>query len=304
MRDLRADETGASWFWRVQDFAGVLARWGATLPSSRVHVVTVPPAGADPGTLWDRFATLLGLDPDSFDTQQSRSNTSLGVEQSELLRLVNAELGDRVRLPGPYPVVVKNVLAHRVLAARKGTRLALDVEATEYAVRRSAEIAEQLRRMDVDVVGDLDDLVPDRTAALAAARADADPEPPAEVLLTEGVAALAGLLDVMAADRVVQRRYEEMMRELRRAPLRFALLRASERRPLLMRARRLRRRGITLVQRSGELRRRCRDFPHRLAPAEAAVGRSGGVWYQTVRSVSGGCGSCGPGLVQEQSGCP
>ncbi len=256
VHDLRADETGASWFWRVQDFADVLARWGATLPSSRVHVVTVPPAGADPGTLWDRFAGLLGLDPDSFDTQRSRANTSLGVEQSELLRLVNAELGDRVRLPGPYPVVVKNVLAHRVLAARKGTRLALDVEATEYAVRRSAEIAEQLRRMDVDVVGDLDDLVPDRTAALAAARADADPEPPAEVLLTEGVAALAGLLDVMAADRVVQRRYEDMMRELRRAPLRFALLRASERRPLLMRARRLRRRGITLVQRSGRLRRR------------------------------------------------
>jgi hypothetical protein len=167
VHDLRADERGTSWFWRVQDFADVAARWGATLPPSRVHVVTVPPAGADPGTLWHRFATLLGLDPDSFDTEQSRANTSLGVEQSELLRLVNAELGDRVRLPGPYPVVVKNVLAHRILAGRKGTRLALDADATEYAVRRSAEIAERLRQMDVDVVGDLDDLVPDTATALA-----------------------------------------------------------------------------------------------------------------------------------------
>jgi hypothetical protein len=251
VHDLRQDDEGTSWFWRVQDFGDVVARWGATLPPSRVHVVTVPPAGADPGTLWHRFADLLGLDPDSFDTERSRANTSLGVEQAELLRRVNAGLGDRVQLPGPYPVVVKNVLAHRILAARKGTRLALDGESTQYAVRRSAEIAEQLERLDVHVVGDLGDLVPDSAAALATAGADGYPEPAAEVLLAESVAALAGLLDVMAADRGLQRRYEEMVRELRRAPLRFALLRASERRPLLMRARRLRRRGITLLQRPG-----------------------------------------------------
>ena len=78
-------------------------RWGSTLPPAQVHVVTVPPAGADPGTLWDRFATLLGLDPGSFDTQASRANTSLGVEQAELLRRVNGALGDRVPLPGPVP---------------------------------------------------------------------------------------------------------------------------------------------------------------------------------------------------------
>ena len=101
--DLREDVEGTSWFWRVQDFADVVDRWGRTLPASRVHVVTVPAAGADPGTLWDRFATLLGLDPASFDTKQSRANTSLGVEQAELLRRVNAELGDRVPLPGPVP---------------------------------------------------------------------------------------------------------------------------------------------------------------------------------------------------------
>lgn len=247
--DLREDAQGTSWFWRVQDFGDVVSRWGATLPPSRVHVVTVPAAGADPGTLWNRFATLLDLDPDSFDTRQSRANTSLGVEQAELLRRVNAELGDRVRLPGPYPVVVKNVLAHRILAAHKGTQLALDVAATEFAVRRSGEIADRLRRMDVHVVGDLDELVPDPTSALAAASDAAYAEPSAEVLLAESVTALAGLLDVMA-DRGPQRRYEEMIRELRRAPLRFALLRASERRPLLMRARKATRRAISVVRRS------------------------------------------------------
>lgn len=248
VEELREDTEGTSWFWRVQDFGGVAARWGATVPPSRVHVVTVPPSGADPGTLWNRFATLLGLDPASFDTRQSRANTSLGVEQAELLRRVNAELGDRVRLPGPYPVVVKNVLAHRVLAARKGTQLALDRDATEFAVRRSAEIVEHLRRMEVDVVGDLDDLVPDATTAVATASAAAYTEPAAEVLLAESVSALAGLLDAMAKPGP-QRRYEEMIRELRRAPVRFVLRRAGERWTVLARARGARRRASALVGR-------------------------------------------------------
>ena len=246
--ELRADVEGTSWFWRVQDFADVVDRWGRTLPASRVHVVTVPAAGADPGTLWDRFATLIGLDPDSFDTRQSRSNTSLGVEQAELLRRVNAELGDRVRLPGPYPLVVKNVLAHRILAARKGTPLGLDAEASDFAVQRSTQIAEQLRRAGVDVVGSLHELVPDLALARATATDAAYAQPPEDVLLAESVAALAGLLDVMA-DRGPQRRYEEMIRELRRAPLRFALLRASERRPLLMKARKLYQRRSVLTRR-------------------------------------------------------
>jgi hypothetical protein len=254
VEELREDTAGSSWFWRVQDFGEVVARWGASVPASRVHVVTVPPSGADPGTLWNRFATLLGLDPASFDTRQSRANTSLGIEQSELLRRVNAELGDRVRLPGPYPVVVKNVLAHRVLAARTGTQLALDRDATEFAVRRSAEIAEHLRRLQVDVVGDLDDLVPDLSTALAAASAGPYTEPAAEVLLAESVSALAGLLDAMAKPGP-QRRYEELVRELKHAPVRFVLRRASERSPVLAWARRARRRAIALGRRSAGTRR-------------------------------------------------
>jgi hypothetical protein len=237
--DLREDTAGKSWFWRVQDFAGVLDRWGSTLSPERVHVVTVPPAGTDPGTLWTRFASLLGLDPDAFDTEVSRSNTSLGIEQAELLRRLNGELGDRVPLPGPYPAVVKNLLAHQVLAARPGTRLGLDAPTIEFAVQRSREIADRLVAMKVDVVGDLEDLVPDASALLP--RAAPYASPPDDVLLEESIAALAGVLDAFTR-RGAQRRYEEMVRELKRAPLRFALLRASERRPLLGKARKAYRR--------------------------------------------------------------
>ena len=143
---LREDVEGTSWFWRVQDFADVVDRWGRTLPPSRVHVVTVPAAGADPGTLWDRFASLARAGPllvrHEAVPRQHLSGRGAGGAPAPGQR----GLGSRVPLPGPYPVVVKNVLAHRILAARKGTALALDTDATDFAVRRSSEIAERLGR--------------------------------------------------------------------------------------------------------------------------------------------------------------
>ncbi len=249
VEDLQTDTEHRRWFWQVQDFAEVADRWGGSLPPSRVHVVTVPPAGARPGTLWTRFATLVGLDPDSFDTEVSRVNTSLGMEQTELLRRVNAELGDRLPLPGPYPTVVKNVLAHRILAARPGTRLALDAATTEFAVRRSREIADRLAAMRVDVVGDLAELVPDPTPSPAPSPGTPYDSPPDDVLLEESIAALAGTLEALAHHRGAKQRYEETLRELKEAPVRFALVQASERRPLLMKARRVYQRRPRLTRR-------------------------------------------------------
>ena len=46
----------------------------------------------------------------TFTTTGLRANTSLGYEQAELLRRVNAELGDRLPLPGPYAPDVKSKL--------------------------------------------------------------------------------------------------------------------------------------------------------------------------------------------------
>jgi hypothetical protein len=239
---LREDEHHRSWFWRVQDFAEILDRWGSTLPRERVHVVTVPPSGASPVLLWERFAAMLGLDPETFDTSRGRSNTSLGVEQTELLRRLNAVLGERLPLPGPYPAVVKNVLAHRVLAARPGTPLALSPEDTEYAVAASRGVAERLASLGVDVIGDLAELVPDVDEARRRASGSAYRPPDDAVLLEESIEALAGVLTAMA-DRRGQRRYEDLIRELKARPVRFALARAAERHRALGQARSVYRRA-------------------------------------------------------------
>ena len=73
---------------------------------------------------------------------------------------MNVELGDRMPLPGPYAPDVKSMFAERVLVRQPGTRLALSGDGLDYAVRRSEELAEGIRKLGVDVVGDLAELVP------------------------------------------------------------------------------------------------------------------------------------------------
>ena len=228
----------SGWFWRVQDYVGLASRWGESLPPSRVHVVTVPPAGAPQGLLWRRFAGLLGLEPDSFDTSTSRANTSLGLEQAELLRRVNVALGDRLALPGPYPVVVKQVLAHKVLAGRPGSPLQLDAADIEFAVERSGLLAKGLEAAGVDVVGSLDDLVLDDQAARAAASSTGYDLPSDSALLGESVAAMSDLLVELSVAIQRHRVLAAKAEARRQSPLRAALVDLSERHPRVMATRR------------------------------------------------------------------
>jgi hypothetical protein len=193
---LLREERKGTWFWRVQDYPRVLGRWGAVVPADRVHVVTVPPAGAPPEQLWTRFAALLGLDPEAFDLGGHRANTSLGYEQAELLRRVNAALGDRLPLPGPYPVDVKDLFAQTLLTRQPGAKIALAGDDVGYAVERSRRMADAIAALGVDVVGDLDELVP--------ALPETPPPPPQvtdERLLEESVTALAALLEAYSGQR-------------------------------------------------------------------------------------------------------
>ncbi len=210
--DLRREDP-RTWFWQVQDFTDVLRRWGSTLPASHVHVVTVPAAGQPTSLLWERFAGLLGLDPATFTTTGQRANTSLGFEQAELLRRVNAALGDRLPLPGPYAPDVKSMFAERVLPQQPGTKLALAGDGLDYALGRSGRLAEQIAGLGVDVVGDLAELTPSRESL-------GDPAPLAppsdQVVLVESITALTGVLEEYSTLRRRAGREREELRHLRR----------------------------------------------------------------------------------------
>ena len=234
------EENRSTWFWQVQDFAKVLKRWSAAVPPERVHVVTVPPAGAGPEVLWGRFATLLGLDPAPFDLGGSRANTSLGYEQAELLRRVNVELGDRLPLPGPYPVDVKDLFAQTVLVRQPGSKIVLPGDDVEFAVGRSRRIAKRIGAMGVDVIGDLEELVPavDADGASGAAPVVSDAR-----LLEESVSALAGVLDEYSARRKeaqqAQRALARLEGDIASRPLRVALIALTARWSWAMAARRV-----------------------------------------------------------------
>lgn len=145
--------------WRTLDVVDALRRWSRTVPPERVHIVTVPPEGSPPGLLWDRFATLCGIDPESCDTTVARSNQSLGAVEAELLRRVNPRLHEDIQGPREVPRWVRDYLGHTVLVAHGGHRLGVSPARADQLRERSLHAVEQIRAANYDVVGDLDDLV-------------------------------------------------------------------------------------------------------------------------------------------------
>lgn len=197
--------------WVRQDFAGVAALWGAGLPPERVHVVTVPPPGSPPELLRDRFCSVLGVDPATLGPHHERRNPSLTLEGTEVLRRVNAALGDRLPKPrSGYNRVARFWFAEKVLTTTSGTRLALPPAHREWCAAGSEAQVEALAGAGYDVVGDLRDLVGTPEDAGAPVPADADDA----ALLEVAVAGLAGALDQRLIDLQT---VERLRHELRRA---------------------------------------------------------------------------------------
>ncbi|PWW22906.1 hypothetical protein JD79_02069 [Geodermatophilus normandii] len=192
-------EGHAETFWQRQDLGAVLRRWGAQdLPADRVHVVTVPQPGSAPDLLWQRFASVIGIDPAVLPGGARPRNRSLGHVEAELLRRVNERLAYGVDWPVYGPRVthlLAPVLADR--AAAVPLRLPAGAEwVPAHAERMIAEV----RSLGVSVVGDLDDLLVTTDGPAP------EPEPgPAELLeaaMDAIVALLPGVAPVREAVRV------------------------------------------------------------------------------------------------------
>jgi hypothetical protein len=144
-----------------------------------VHLVTVPPRGADSGLLWRRFAQVLGVDPDRYPAVESGANTSLGVAETEVVRRLNEQLQDA---PWPfYAHHVKNGISQGILAGRPGaTRLVLPESVLPLVERRTKQIIESVSGRGYDVVGSLDDLLPPQDGSGVGEMPEPDPRQLAE----------------------------------------------------------------------------------------------------------------------------
>lgn len=152
----------ASWFWAVQEVPDILRRWGAGLPTEQVHVVTVPKPGAPPDLLRDRFATVFGLERVSYEDTRERSNPSLGVPETALVRRINERVNHGVLANEDYRQFVRELLVHRTLSSRTGSpRLRLPSDVRQWAAEVSDTWIGMLEERGYDVVGDLGELRPD-----------------------------------------------------------------------------------------------------------------------------------------------
>jgi hypothetical protein len=176
----------------VTDASSIVQRWLRHVPASGIHVVTVPPRGADPGVLLSRFAAATGIDVSRWSVDEHSTNPSLDRVQTELLRRLNQAAA------GTLDRRARRRLVQRVLPyLEPGGRAArIRLPATERAwieaeTRRRVGV---LERSGVSVHGDLADLEtpPDTweeqpsavsdhellaSALLLLARSHPDPEP-------------------------------------------------------------------------------------------------------------------------------
>jgi hypothetical protein len=171
--------------------------WASVVPPERLHVVTVPPPGSDRAMLWERFASVLRLDPAVAVNPAKGHNPSLGYASADLMRRLNAKLG---RLPRErYNPTLKHYLAEEVLAARASEedRARLDTVSHAFAERCNRHARTALEGSGGHVIGDLTDL-PTTAAAEDLARSI---EPPDQAAVLEAAAtAFDGL------ERLVERR--------------------------------------------------------------------------------------------------
>ncbi len=154
----RTDPGPGRAFWFRQDAPGITETWQGSAGRDHVTVLTVPPPGAPPGVLWERFASLLPIEGAEIDLDV-RANPSLGLASLLVMRELNQRLEAAEGPPitgRQYERVVKHLLAKRGLAGRReDPRLGYD---TSWVVERGDRDLERLRALDPHVAGDLEDL--------------------------------------------------------------------------------------------------------------------------------------------------
>jgi len=212
-------------FWNNQGLVKVLDRWSAVVPSERIHVVTVPPSGAPPTLLLERYCEVLGVDPGPLAEHTPRGNPSLGRVEAELLRRVNASLPRERRRRQVYGTVGKRYFSQDVLGDLRSERTRVPRRLEPWCVQQAERVVAKVAAGGYDVHGDLDDLRP-RPESFGADEGQVDDTEVAEV----AVAAIATMLDRrMARLARRQRRRRRAAGRSGRRPGR-AMLRAVRRR--------------------------------------------------------------------------
>ncbi|MGI8578412.1 MAG: hypothetical protein ACR2KG_10975 [Nocardioidaceae bacterium] len=158
-------------FWNAQDAVGVLANWSAAIDASRIHVVTLPPAGSPPELLWQRFAGVIGIDSDDFELAVPATDSSVSVTAAEVLRRFNVRHGKTMTYRDFMATVLARLNPILPEVAAGDDKLPLAEDQRERLGELARHLVDGLRAAGYDIVGSLDELIP------APPEAAADQEP-------------------------------------------------------------------------------------------------------------------------------
>lgn len=150
--------TGYRVFHRAQNIQSIMDTWLEFVPPERFHIVTVPPSTAPKTLLWERFASVIGVDPSVATLPPPTSNESIGAASADLMRRLNLELGP-LKL-SDYRPTVKTALAAKALPerAKLESRARTNQQLRDFAARTNAMARDAITSAGVQLVGDLDDL--------------------------------------------------------------------------------------------------------------------------------------------------
>jgi hypothetical protein len=131
-----------------------------------VHVVTVPRVRDQrPDVLWLRMCEVLGIDPAWAPLDSTRTNRSLGVAETQVIRKLNARMDRATRRESSYDELIRQMLAEDQLVHRAASPpVRLPLAHFDWAEERTERWIEWIEGSGVHVVGDLEDLRPVRPA--------------------------------------------------------------------------------------------------------------------------------------------
>ncbi|GAB38870.1 MULTISPECIES: hypothetical protein [Gordonia] len=179
-------------FWEFQDYVGILGRWAKFVGPERAHLVTVAKPGTGTSSLWDRFLSVLDVDPAPMTIDVPNNNTSLSAAQAELLRRLNSRLQpDDIEWDRYERVVKGHIIAKVLFAQTGGTPRGLSTEQRAWAADEAETMIDAVRVAGYPVTGDLGDL-----SVSTMAGDDARP-PTVDEILDASLDAIAGIAQTM-----------------------------------------------------------------------------------------------------------
>ncbi|GAB03818.1 sulfotransferase family protein [Gordonia amarae] len=161
-------------FWEFQDYVRILRTWAPFVGAERVHVVTVPRTrtGDD---LWERFLSVIGVDPAALTIPVPDLNSSLSAAQTEFVRRLNTRLQpDDIEWRRYERVMKGQIIGEILFAEREGDAQRLSGEQLRWAAERSAAMIDEIITAGYRVAGDLSDLAVDPTGGGAAEPTEAE----------------------------------------------------------------------------------------------------------------------------------